>query len=188
MSIIKQQWGEAGIEEAGQTLLRGPGARPAPPVQPQGALPAHCEATGSCPRAPSPRPAVPFPGAAGWEVWGCQCSWPTTACMSATILLCRWPCKWTQVSAGLTEGLPRRSRPPTSAPAHPHLQQSLQSRSPHPGPASPSRAQMAAACWGTRQSHPLLWGTDQELSGTSGLGRQIPLGASGSVKPPPQGP
>lgn len=39
--MAKLAEGEAGIEEAGQTLLRGPGARPASPVQPQGALPAH---------------------------------------------------------------------------------------------------------------------------------------------------
>lgn len=47
---------------------------------------------------------------------------------------------------------------------------------------------MATACWGARQSHPLLRRTDQELPGTSELDRQIPLRASGSVKTPPQGP
>ena len=70
MPITKQR-GEAGIEEAmEQTLLRGPRAQPAPPVQPQGASPAHCSATGPCPRTPSPRPAVPFPGAPRWGILG----------------------------------------------------------------------------------------------------------------------
>lgn len=54
--------------------------------------------------------------------------WPVTACVSVTVPPCRWPCKWTQVSAGLTEGLPR------PAPGHPQAPRLTHTRSRASGP------------------------------------------------------
>ena len=54
--------------------------------------------------------------------------WPITACVSVTVPPCRWPCKRTQVSATLTEGLPR------PAPGHPQVPRLTHTRSRASGP------------------------------------------------------
>lgn len=113
----------------GQTLLRGPQGTAGPSCPASGGLPGPLLGHRLVSQDPLPEAGCAFPGSPqDGEVWGCQCLWPGTAYVSVTVPPCRWPCKWTQVSAGLTKGLPR------PAPGHPQVPRLTHTRSRASGP------------------------------------------------------